>query len=807
MREPTNLFSTRLFLIAVVFGCTALAVILAGFFSQIPGTNSVTDPGDVLILIGAALTGPIGGFVIGALAGLADPILGLHPYVMASHIVGAMWVGWAYKMLVHDRIRMPLMLLGWLAISFVYYFVCPVPVVLVTRYFLPEYFAQVFPEPRPLFSTLMVLFQRLTVSFALSTAVSSAVLLVLPRRARSPIWWTRNHPRTFSSFRAIPPRQIVALRLTVWVLILSCVPLVTMAIHLRNTLSRIYVQAAAEDKLELIDVVLRTAKSDSEALEILQSNTSLFSDSLSSQFIMDDKGRVVWHRDSTQLYADARGVIGRQPVEEILKRRSGFFYNDQKSLCYLYTRFHDDQRWLVVGLDIGFGVSSLREFEHATLIRLGMALILVAGVAGIVIWLIIGRPIRTLADAARRVGRNDLSARVEPELMSDEVGLFGEAFNEMTENLGILHDGLQTEIEERRATEVALRKSEHRFRELADLLPQPIYEVDLSGRFLFANRAAAEMFRLEPAGPTGTASIFDYIAEGDRDRARSISTELLKGAVPAGIECTFQRGDGSTFHGLIYSSLISEGGQPIGLRSLVVDISEQRRIQRDLQASVAEKELMLKEIHHRVKNNLQIISSLLSLQSSAISDPTDIALFGESVDRIRSMALIHDRLYKSPDLAGIEFREYIESLVTSLFHSYGRRSINFRTDVQDVRLSIDTAIPFGLIINELVTNALKHAFPEGREGEIKVSLTPCDDGGVRLSVADSGIGMPDQIDLEKTTSLGLQLVSILTHQLMGTIEIQRGGGTTFSIIIPQSSTTGPVASERANPKSTGDIPA
>jgi len=299
-------------------------------------------------------------------------------------------------------------------------------------------------------------------------------------------------------------------------------------------------------------------------------------------------------------------------------------------------------------------------------------------------------------------------------------------------------------------------------------------------------------------------SIFDFVNEGDLDRVRSTISSLLEGAAPIGFECTLRRSDGSTFHGLIYSSLIRDGGHPAGLRGLVVDISEQRRIQRDLQASVAEKELMLKEIHHRVKNNLQIISSLLSLQSSSIHDPTDVVLFGESVDRIRSMALIHDRLYKSPDLAGIEFREYIESLVTSLFHSYGRPAVSFSTDVQDVRLSIDTAIPFGLIINELVTNALKHAFPQGREGEIKVSLTPTRDGGVRLSVADTGIGIPAHVDIEKTTSLGLQLVSILTHQLVGTIEIQREGGTTFSIIIPKPTTTRPGTAGHVSAEPTGD---
>ena len=788
----THLFSVRLFLISAAFGCMALLVILASFHLQIPGTKIVTDAREIFVLIGAALTGPIGGIVIGILAGLGDPGPGVQVFIIANHVLGAVWVGWAYKRLVHDRMHMPFMLIGWVGVVIVYYFVCLIPVVAVTKYLFPEFFLSVLPEPLPFVRTLLVFYRGWLVEFILTTIMTSAVLLVLPRAARSPMWWTIKHPRKVASFRERPARNILALRLTLWFLILSCGPLLIMGVFLRNTLTRLYMEQIARDELTIMNVLAGSTESEQDLMALVQSHRLMLADSLHGQFILNSEGRLAWHSDSTRRYADARGVYGGPVVEEILRHQMGTVYGENSSRCFLYTRLKDSPHWLVVVLDVDVSTAMLKMLERRTLIRLGVALALVSGIAGLVIWLIIGRPIRLLAHAARRVGRNDLQARVNPKMMSDEVGILGEAFNEMTENLAILHQGLQTEIEERRSTERALRASERRFREMSDLLPQTVFELDLSGRFVFANRAAYVMFGFDPERPAEGFSLLEYIAPEDRDRMLSDTRQFSEGAGSTGNEYMFRRADGSMFPGLVYSAVVREGDRSSGMRGIIVDISELRRVQEVLQKSVTEKEMMLKEIHHRVKNNLQIVSSLLNLQASSIRDPVDLALFGESVDRIRSMALIHDRLYKSRDLAGIEFREYIEALVMSLFHLYGHPNVSFRADVQDVRLSIDTAIPCGLIINELVTNALKHAFPDRRRGTITVSLATHSNGGVELCVADDGIGIPQDFDVRNTASLGLQLVNILAQQLTGTLEIRRGNGTTFSILVPHLPALGKV---------------
>jgi two-component sensor histidine kinase len=206
--------------------------------------------------------------------------------------------------------------------------------------------------------------------------------------------------------------------------------------------------------------------------------------------------------------------------------------------------------------------------------------------------------------------------------------------------------------------------------------------------------------------------------------------------------------------------------------------------------------VLLKEIHHRVKNNLQIISSLLSLQSENINSENPARTFRESQDRIRSMALIHEKLYQSNDISRIDFAEYVRSLTAYLFRSYiTGPGIEISIDIHDVSLGIDMAIPCGLIINELVSNSLKYAFPDRRPGEIDISLAQCDHE-YKLTVSDNGTGLPEGMDFRNTPSLGLQLVNTLVHQLEGNIVLDTSHGTRFVITFAgqKPGSTKPVAS-------------
>ena len=208
-----------------------------------------------------------------------------------------------------------------------------------------------------------------------------------------------------------------------------------------------------------------------------------------------------------------------------------------------------------------------------------------------------------------------------------------------------------------------------------------------------------------------------------------------------------------------------------------------RQLAENIRRSLEEKEILLKEIHHRVKNNLQIISSLLRMQSRRPLDKATLILFQESQNRVQSMALIHEQLYQSPDLSQIDFGEYIRSLTDKLFRCYGvKQSIALNIETNGLKLILDTAIPCGLMINELVSNSLKYAFPNGDKGEIAISLQLATDNTVTLTVSDNGIGIPETLDWQNSNSLGLRIVSNLTKQLKGNIYLDRAHGTTFQII-------------------------
>ena len=204
------------------------------------------------------------------------------------------------------------------------------------------------------------------------------------------------------------------------------------------------------------------------------------------------------------------------------------------------------------------------------------------------------------------------------------------------------------------------------------------------------------------------------------------------------------------------------------------------------QTALRKKDMIIKEIHHRMKNNLQIISSLLSLQGDYVDDEKVLDILKESQTRVRSMAILHEKLYQSQEYY-INTSDYIQSLVHDLFktHTIEEGKIKPIIKVDDAKLNIKTAAPCGLIINEILSNCLKHAFPRGRKGEIYISLK-ANNGVFKLTISDSGIGFPENLDFRNTESLGLKLVNSLTHQIDGDIELDRSQGTKFKITFPHT---------------------
>ncbi|MBU7586683.1 MAG: PAS domain-containing protein [Nostoc sp. TH1S01] len=310
------------------------------------------------------------------------------------------------------------------------------------------------------------------------------------------------------------------------------------------------------------------------------------------------------------------------------------------------------------------------------------------------------------------------------------------------------------------------------------------------GIIVYANPKFEKMFGYQTDELTGLhISIINYAENQAKAKAvnQAISAAVLQHG-EASYEVHNVKKDGTPFWCSATTSMFEHPEYGQVFVAVHQDITEQKQAQEQLQASLKEKEVLLKEIHHRVKNNLGIVSSLLQMQCRRTQDQQATAILRDSQNRIASIALVHEKLYRSADLANIDFAQYIPDLTTHLFDSYNvtPNCIKLKIQVNNASLDIDTAIPCGLIINELVSNALKYAFPDQRTGEILVSLEQQDNYNLLLTIRDNGVGLPQDFDTKNTKTLGIILVQGLVKQLRGTIEVNSQQGTEFKITFTKS---------------------
>jgi len=326
-------------------------------------------------------------------------------------------------------------------------------------------------------------------------------------------------------------------------------------------------------------------------------------------------------------------------------------------------------------------------------------------------------------------------------------------------------------------------------RALLEGAPDGIVVTDASGVIAIVNSEAERLFgypREELIGQSIEILVPQRFRKRHVDDRREYHADPKLRPMGAGRALTGLTKDGNEIPVEIsLSPLVTDRGQLV--MSVIRDVTESRHAERIIQASLREKEALLREIHHRVKNNLQVTSSLLRLQAASVADERVRRLFEDTESRIRSMALVHEKLYQSANVSHVELAEYIRSLGDLLFQSSVIDPARVTLDVSGpaIFLSIETAVPVGLIVNELLSNALEHAFRDGRRGTIDVALHE-GGGAIRVRIRDDGIGLPPAFAFDRTETLGLRLVAGLAEQIEGTIAVEeRGGGAAFSLVFPR----------------------
>ena len=428
-------------------------------------------------------------------------------------------------------------------------------------------------------------------------------------------------------------------------------------------------------------------------------------------------------------------------------------------------------------------------------------------------------PLRSLAAATTRVAEGDLSVRC-PVTTRDESGVLAASFNAMVEWLQQAQeqqqryaDSLELEVEQRnrelvgkkkeleetidllskeaesrRIIAQALKNSQQQYYDTLEANKAGIY-IMTDGCLSYANQSLADLLRTRPQDLIGRNPL-DFILKKDRALAAENMETWFQGAekAPHRVRCVAV--DGSTFYAEIWGKTVNWQNQAAMVGTItdvstIQDNEERLRMQEILlRKSLEEKEILLKEIYHRTKNNMLVIISMLDLQMQDVHDDRIISIFKDTENRIRAMALVHEKLYQSQDLSEIDLGSYLEEAAHSLIVNMvpdGRIRLDIRGEPTPI--TIDHAIPLGLVVNELLTNAVKHAFPGGRIGTVSLRLTKEQDRKIRLEIRDDGRGLPEHVDIEASSSFGLQVVnSLVTKQLRGEISVQRDGGTVFVIV-------------------------
>jgi PAS domain S-box-containing protein len=343
------------------------------------------------------------------------------------------------------------------------------------------------------------------------------------------------------------------------------------------------------------------------------------------------------------------------------------------------------------------------------------------------------------------------------------------------------------DVTERRQSEAALRQSEAQKQALLDASIDRIRLVDTDMRIIWANKTTARELNISPEDMEGTCCYKVFVGRDTPCPGCPTVKALESGRIEHSVmhHVSSKGLEGETYWDSYAVPVNNEASDILHVIQMSRNITDANKKEQQITQSLKEKELLLREIHHRVKNNMQVIASLLKLQAATIEDERLHAPFQDAEHRVRAMSLVDEKLYQSTDFTRVPFRDYLTSLIRYLSQSYKPQASNIKliANIEEIPLDITYAIPCGLITNELLTNAFKHAFPEGRTGTINISLRSPEPGIYELTVKDDGIGLPEHIDIRTTQSLGLHLVSILAEdQLRGSIKMTRGEGTAFRIV-------------------------
>lgn len=519
------------------------------------------------------------------------------------------------------------------------------------------------------------------------------------------------------------------------------------------------------------------------------------------EYINDFANSISLYKDIVFIKVIGKGkTIATKSRSKLLNKKFSFYYKSQdyliKETKIVHNQFEIGKVQIVMTRE---RINKLIIFNSI----LAICLILVVIIAIITTNLLLSRkylfkPLARLERSTKLIAEGNLNAIIDISA-KDEIGKLAQSFSRMIQSIKSItasRDVLNHEIEERMKIEERLRDSEGKYRSLIDdvidQVEAGIFILDSDFKVVWINKTLEKYFGLKREDIIGkdkrqliSEQIMYSFVDGE-DFFNKIIATYNDNTYMENFECFITSSSDRKERWLEHwSRPIHSGFYKNGRIELYYDITSRKISEKKIKASLKEKNVLFSEIHHRVKNNMQVVVSLLSLQAEKISEKRIFDMFKESQSRIEAMAMVHEKMYLTSDLANIDFGEYVKSFVNSLAVSYGIGSdeITIHTNIKEITFDLDNAIPCALIINELVSNCLKYAFPDERTGEIRITLNEINEEEFELIVKDNGTGLPENFNFDDITTLGLHLTkTIVEHQLDGKIEIDKTGGTGFHIL-------------------------
>ena len=801
--------------IAVLFGLSAIVVVLADIHFTIPGTNIITDPREVFVIFGAALTGPIGAVIIGFLSSLYDPTPGLNYYIILQHIIGAVFIGVVYKKYIYTKLKMPVMILGWIAAILLYYYVLYIPLYFFVDLFYPDLFLTITSNHHDALGSLLVIYKGWIPEVMFTAVITSLILIALPSQYRQPLWGktdpasVKNNAKINSPFlERLLSGNFLGLRLAIWYLLLSLIPFFIIKVFVQNNVKQTLLDRESARQLNQVTAVANLAD-QAKLLSYEEYVKITYND---YEFILTDLDSS--YSDVAESLDSIKGDYIIPVCEKLNKESSGVIQDFDELISGAFAQIPNTKIVILSFIDSHKLSDKLDDLESKSTIDLGVGLVLIALFAGVVILLMVVFPIKRLIKASKKVGGGNYNFAIDQSGMVDELAVLGNTFNEMIANVKTAYNEQMIEMEERVKAEKERYEFEKELYYITENILDVIIQTDIEGTISYASPSIEKTFGYSKEYAIGK-SFFSFIDKEEVDEFKESFDKIIRMYTPCNEQFKHRTADGTFITVEAIGNPILDDELKISsviftLRDVTDNIEYQESLKKakiTAEKSDKIKSEFLAQMSHEIRTPVNTILNFAYLLQEEIEDKLsdDLKDSFTIIERgshrlirtIDSILNLSQLQYGTMDVnkAYIDLAEIIEKVKVEFSHLAAAKGIEIRMNIncEDCNIYIDHYTVTQLVAN-LVDNAIKYS----NKGFIEISVSKEGDEFV-LEIQDTGIGMTENFieklfepfSQEETgytrrfegTGLGLALVKKYCeiNKADISVESEKGKGTKFTI--------------------------